>query len=371
VIFFVIASLAINVINLVIFLANTLSARRPAPPHTTSSAINVLLPCRNEANRVTPTIESLLNQEQLTDWQLYILDDRSTDNTKSLINTLISKSTNSTLLSGSEIEVGWIGKSFALQQLYNSARTSEFTVLIDADVRLSKAAISQAIGTLQSSGLDFMSIYPRQITRSWSEYLVQPLLQWTWMTSLLLRYSERSSRRSTTVANGQFMVIRTSALTRIEGFSRVQNFVLDDIALARELKKEGFLGSVLNGVDLAECRMYENFTQLSQGYRKSLWSAFGSPIAAFAVGTLFAIAYILPLPLALLQQGWVAALSALSLAIALMIRYGVATITRAPRTSSLFHPLAILLLVALLALSWLDRARGTLSWSGRSLSEAR
>ena len=370
-IFFVIASLAINVINLVIFLANTLSARRPAPPHTTSSAINVLLPCRNEAHRVTPTIESLLNQEQLTDWQLYILDDRSTDNTKSLINTLISKSTNSTLLSGSEIEVGWIGKSFALQQLYNSARTSEFTVLIDADVRLSKAAISQAIGTLQSSGLDFISIYPRQITRSWSEYLVQPLLQWTWMTSLLLRYSERSSRRSTTVANGQFMVIRTSALTRIEGFSRVQNFVLDDIALARELKREGFLGSVLNGVDLAECRMYENFTQLSQGYRKSLWSAFGSPIAAFAVGSFFTIAYILPLPLALLQQGWGAALSALSLAIALMIRYGVATITRAPRTSSLFHPLAILLLLALLALSWLDRARGTLSWSGRSLSEAR
>ena len=312
-----------------------------------------------------------MNQESLEDCQLYILDDRSTDNTKSLINTLISESTNSTLLSGSEIEEGWIGKSFALHQLYNSARTSEYTVLIDADVRLSQTAISQAIGTLHSSGLDFLSIYPRQTTRSWSEYLAQPLLQWTWMSSLLLRRSERSSRRSTTVANGQFMVIRTSALTHIEGFSRVQNFVLDDIALARELKKVGFFGSVINGVDLAECRMYENFTQLSHGYRKSLWSAFGSPIAAFAVSALFAVAYILPLPLALLQHGWPAALSFLSLAIALMIRYGVATITRAPRTSSLFHPLAILLLLALLALSWLDRTRGTLSWSGRSLSEAR
>jgi len=363
-------ALAINVLNLVIFLVNTLTARRPTFAEATSSTVNVLLPCRNEAARVTPTLESLFAQEGLADCHFYILNDRSTDTTQSVISALISGKENASLTSGSEIEPGWIGKSFALHQLFESARESDYTVLVDADVTLSPRALSSAIATLQQSELDFLSIYPLQVTRSWSEYLIQPLLQWTWMTSLLLRRSERSARRSTTVANGQFMVIRNSALSRIQGFTHVRNFVLDDIALARQLKASGAFGSVINGSDLAQCRMYENFGQLSHGYRKSLWSAFGSPFAAVAVAALFTVAYILPLPLALLQHGWIATISAHSFALSLMVRYGVAALTRAPRFSSLFHPIAVLFLLFLLAASWSDRLRGKLSWSGRTLSDS-
>lgn len=361
-------ALAVNVLNLVIFLVNALSARRPTAAQATSSSVNVFLPCRNEALRVTATLESLFAQQGLADCHLYILNDRSIDSTQSVISALIADKEKVSLISGREIEPGWIGKSFALHQLYESARVSDYTVLIDADVTLSPIALSSAIATLHESKLDFLSVYPRQVARSWSEYLIQPLLQWTWMTSLFLRRCERSARRSTTVANGQFMVIRNSALSRIQGFSYVRNFVLDDIALARKLKASGAFGSVVNGSDLAQCRMYEDFDQLSQGYRKSLWSAFGSPFAAFAIAAIFTVAYILPLPLALLQHGWIASIFSLSFALSLMVRYGVAALTRAPRSSSIFHPIAILFLLYLLAASWSDRLRGRLSWSGRTLS---
>ena len=226
--------------------------RRLSPTTEILQQVNVLLPCRNEALRITSTIAALRNQESLQDWQLYLLDDRSEDHTFSLITKETANMDNATVLSGEPLNGEWIGKSFALHQLLTESRESEFTILMDADVTLSKAAIAQSISTLVSSKLDFLSIYPKQITRSWSEFLLQPLLQWTWLTTLLLRPSERSTRPSTTVANGQFMVIRTAALADIGGFSSVKNFVLDDIALARALKHAGHHGTVINGAQIIE-----------------------------------------------------------------------------------------------------------------------
>lgn len=363
-------ALGINVLNLVICLINLLAMRRLSPTTEILQPVNVLLPCRNEALRITSTLAALRNQEFLKDWQLYLLDDRSEDHTFSLITEETSSMDNATVLSGETLNGEWIGKSFALHQLLTKSRESEFTILTDADVTLSKTAIAQSISTLVSSKLDFLSIYPKQITRSWSEFLLQPLLQWTWLTTLLLRPSERSTRPSTTVANGQFMVIRTAALADIGGFSSVKNFVLDDIALARALKHAGHHGTVINGAQIIECRMYEDFRQLSAGYRKSLWSAFGSPTSASFVAALFACAYIFPLPLAFLGSGRSSALAVSALVIAICVRVMTATTTRSPIASSLFHPLAIGLFIYLLAASWIDRLRGNLSWSGRSLSGA-
>lgn len=363
-------ALGINVLNLIICLINILAMRRLSPTTEIRQQVNVLLPCRNEALRITSTLAALRNQESLQDWRLYLLDDRSEDHTFSLITEETSSMDNAAVLSGAPLNGEWIGKSFALHQLLTKSRESEFTVLMDADVTLSKAAIAQSISTLVSSDLDFLSIYPRQIARSWSEFLLQPLLQWTWLTTLLLRPSERSARPSTTVANGQFMVIRTAALADIGGFSSVKNFVLDDIALARALKRAGHHGTVINGAKIIQCRMYEDFRQLSAGYRKSLWSAFGSPTSAGFVAALFAWAYIFPLPMALLGSGKSSSLAMGALVIAIGIRVTTAISTRSPIASSLFHPLAIGLFIYLLAASWIDRSRGDLSWSGRSLSGA-
>ena len=363
-------ALGINVLNLVIWLTNTLTMRRLSPTSEIGQRVNVLLPCRNEALRIVPTLAALRNQESLQDWHLYLLDDRSEDDTFSLITEESSNMDNATVLSGEPLNSEWIGKSFALHQLLTKSRGSEFTVLMDADVTLSKAAIAQSISTLVRSKLDYLSIYPRQIARSWSEFLLQPLLQWTWLTTLLLRPSERSSRPSTTVANGQFMVIRTAALADIGGFSSVKNFVLDDIALARALKHAGHRGTVINGAQIIQCRMYVNFQQLSAGYRKSLWSAFGSPTTAGFVAALFLWAYIVPLPMALLGSGKNSALAISALVIAIGIRVTTAITTRSPIVSALFHPLAIAIFIYLLAASWIDRFRGNLSWRGRSLSGA-
>ncbi|MEY3722661.1 MAG: hypothetical protein RLZZ35_531, partial [Actinomycetota bacterium] len=52
---------------------------------------------------------------------------------------------------------GWLGKNYALQQLANRS-SEEFLVFLDADVRLEKSAIADAIALLKKEGWDYISL---------------------------------------------------------------------------------------------------------------------------------------------------------------------------------------------------------------------
>ena len=105
------------------------------------------------------------------------------------------------------------------------------------------------------------------------------------MSTIVLRLAEKFPRKSTAVANGQFFVVRKSALDAIGGFESVSTKILDDIELARSLIAAGYKGVVTEGSSIASTRMYSSFDEIRQGYGKSLWKAFGGPI-----GTAVAIA---------------------------------------------------------------------------------
>ena len=179
------------------------------------------------------------------------------------------------MLTGGPLPQGWIGKTWALQQLFEKS-AGGIIVSIDADVRLEVDAISRAVTLLRSSHLDFLSPYPAQLAQTWSEKLVQPLLQWSWMSTVLLRFAETTSRSSMVVANGQFFVVRRAALAQISAYESVKNQVLDDVFLGRTLVKNGSHGCVANGSAIASTRMYSSWKEIEAGYGKSLHAAFGS-----------------------------------------------------------------------------------------------
>jgi hypothetical protein len=193
---------------------------------------------------------------------------------------------------------------------------------------------------------------------------VQPLLQWSWLTTLPLRLAERSSRPSLTAASGQFVVVRRDALERAGGFAAVRTAVLDDIALVRAIKASGGRGGVVDGTALATCRMYEGWAQLREGYRKSLWAAFGSAPRASGVLGLLGLTYVLP-PLAALRGSRVGALG-----------YAAGVTSRliaARRTGgrafpdALAHPLSVGVFGYLTVTSLIARRRGELRWKGRPI----
>jgi hypothetical protein len=211
-----------------------------------------------------------------------------------------------------------------------------------------------------------VSPYPRQIAASVAERLVQPLLQWSWLTFLPLRAAETSARESLVAANGQLLAVDRIAYDRAGGHAAVRDEVLDDLALLRAVKRAGGRGVVVDGTDLATCRMYDGWAELRDGYTKSLWSAFGSPGGAAATVGVLELAYVVP-PAALLLRG--SRVGALGYAAGVVGRVLVGRrVGTRVWPDALAHPASVAALGLLTARSWRGHHDGTLRWKGRTLS---
>lgn len=339
--------------------------RRPAQhPQPVRERVSVLLPLRDEEHRAGPCIASLLTQELTADLELLVLDDGSQDGTAAVVQQAADGDQRVRLITGAPLPPGWLGKPHACHQLAQAA-TGSVLVFVDADVRFAPTAVAAAVQLLREHGLSLVSPYPRQVSVTPAERLVQPLLQWSWLTTLPLRLAERSPRPSMAAANGQFMVVDAAAYRRAGGHTAIQDAVLDDLALLRAIKTSGGTGGVADGTTLAVCRMYDGWPGLREGYRKSLWSAFGNRAgAAGALGTLVAL-YLVP-PVAALTgspTGLAGYLAAVAGRCAVARRTGGRVLP-----DSLAHPGSILALAWLTAASFRGRRRGDLTWRGRAVA---
>ena len=90
--------------------------RRPRDESVTiGERVSVLLPARNEAARITPTLRSLLAQEGLPDMEILILDDGSTDGTADVVRQVVGSDPRVKVIDGPDDlpPPGWLGKSWA------------------------------------------------------------------------------------------------------------------------------------------------------------------------------------------------------------------------------------------------------------------
>jgi hypothetical protein len=328
------------------------AAEIPARSPQTSS-VAILVPARNEAASIAACIAAVHPQGDVC-----VLDDESADGTGEL-----AREAGATVLPGAPPPPGWLGKPWACAQL-TDATSAEVLVFVDADVQVAPGGVAAAVALLADAQLDVVCPFPRQLAVTPAERLVQPLLQWSWLTTLPLRVAERSPRPSLTAACGQFLVVRRDALERAGGFAAVRDAVLDDLALVRAIKAAGGRGGVVDGTALASCRMYADWPALREGYAKSLWAAFGSPGRAAGVVALLGVTYVLP-PLAALRGSRAGRLGYLA---------GVASrLIAARRTGArafpdaFAHPVSVLLVGYLTARSHRAHRAGRLTWKNRPL----
>lgn len=347
-----------SVILLWLAVANFFTIRRPAPAIERTESVTILIPVRNEAENIADLVLSLQAQQCLTKPEIIFINDSSTDETADKLQEAKDGGAQIKIINAPTLPEGWLGKPWALQQGYLQA-TGEVLVTLDADVRMTSTAIAQALAMLGERS--FVSPYPRQIAKTFSERLIQPLLQWSWMSTVPLRIAEKSSRTSLAVANGQFFLVEKNALDQIGGFSAIASQVLDDMELARALIASGAKGGVADGSSLAQTRMYKNFAEIKAGYGKSLWKAFGGKNGSFgAIVFLFltgiapVIAWFTGNPLGFVAYEFVVITRVLS-----------AVRSRGRIIDSVLHPISCAILIYLIIYSW--RARGVVAWKGRTL----
>ncbi|MFI7605101.1 glycosyltransferase [Micromonospora sp. NPDC049366] len=349
--------------------------RRPhRPPAEVTEPVAVLLPLRDEAERVAPCLRALLDQRGVPGLRIVVLDDGSTDGTADVVRAVVGDDPRVTLLTGATPPAGWLGKPYACWQL--ATRTDPAAtalVFVDADVVLEPDAVAAAVTELRAAGVTLLSPYPRIVTATAADRLVQPLLQWLWLTFLPLAALERSRRPSLAAAGGQFLALDRAGYLRAGGHAAVADRVLEDIELARAVKRAGGRIALADGSRLAACRMYENWPQLRDGYTKSLWATFGHPSAAAAVVGLLLLLYTAP---PLLAVGALAAgAPGAALVAAGTYLLGVAgRVVTARATGGRWWPDALTHPVSVVVLGWLTlrsyhlRKRRRLSWRGRPVS---
>jgi hypothetical protein len=337
----------------------------PADPPPTAGRVSVLLPVRDEAARVEPCLRALLEQERAPGLEVVVLDDGSTDGTADVVRRVAGGDSRLRLVPGAPLPAGWLGKPHACAQAAAAADPrASVLVFVDADVVLEPTAVAATVALLRGRGLDLVSPYPRQEAVTVAERLVQPLLQWSWLTFLPLGPAERSRRPSLAAANGQLLAVTASAYRRSGGHAApaVRAAVVEDVALLRTLKASGGRGVVADGTAIATTRMYDGWASLRDGYTKSLHAAFGSPAGAVGVGALLALGWVLP-PLAALTGsragavGWVAGVAG---RVVTGRRTGARVWPDAPA-----HPVSVAVLLGLTAASWRGGRAGELTWKGR------
>ena len=341
----------------------------PAAPDVIEE-VSVLVPARDEEAHIEATVRSVLEQVGVARLTVTVLDDGSTDRTASIVQSLADGDPRVHLLRGEDSAppAGWLGKPWACARLADGA-TGSVLVFVDADVVLGPDAIRAVVATLREHDLALVAPYPFQSAETWLERLVQPLVTWSWAATMPVRWAESSTRTSLSAANGQFLVVDAAAYAAAGGHGAVRGDVIEDVALMRSVKASGRHAATVDGSHLAQCRMYAGAAEVTDGYAKSLWSAFGGPAGSAAATGFLCLTYVVPAVAAIAARDPRTRRAGL-------VGYAAGVASRvlvARRTGErllpdvLAQPASIAAFAALTAVSWHRHRVGANTWKGRSV----
>ncbi len=234
--------------------------------------ISVLIPARNEALRISETLDSLLSLNDLP-FEIIVLNDNSEDETPQILNIYQKKNSIIKVISGKSLPENWLGKNFACAQLAAEAR-GDFLLFIDADVHLSGNILPDLYETLSRSNADFLSIFPRQKLITEGEKLAVPMMLYILLSLLPFALVRRKNHGSLSAANGQLMFFRQNVYQKYAPHEKVKSCVTEDIEIAKYLKKNGLTVDVLLGDERCECRMYASLKEATDGFSKNFFAGF-------------------------------------------------------------------------------------------------
>ena len=251
--------------------------------------VSAIVPARNEEANIAGAVESLA--AQTVPLEIIVVNDASTDRTGSILAELQQRLPQLKVVETGELPAGWTGKNYAVACGVAQAR-APWLLLTDADVRHAPNGVETGLAAARQSGAAMVSYSPDQELPTWWERATIPFV-YCRMSS---EYSyERVSDPEDPVAaaNGEWLLVSRTAYDAVGGHEAVKNEMLEDVALARRLKRSGCRLHYARGVNLARSRMYLSLGEMWEGWSKNLFLLFdrrkgavASAVAGAALDTL-------------------------------------------------------------------------------------
>jgi len=210
----------------------------------------VIVPARNEAETVASTIKSLLHQDYSGPVRIFLIDDHSSDGTAENARQVAARAKRDerlTIIAATPLPVGWTGKLWALSEGIAAAKefAPDYYWFTDADVIHEPDVLQNSLARAETAGFDLISLMVKLRSRSFAEHLLIPAFVFFFFKLYPPEWIA-SPRKPTAAAAGGCILIRSAALARIGGIAAIRDQLIDDCALAREVKRSG--GKIWLGV---------------------------------------------------------------------------------------------------------------------------
>ncbi|HEY2946940.1 MAG TPA: glycosyltransferase [Micromonosporaceae bacterium] len=204
-------------------------------------SVVVVIPARDEAEVLPASLPSLVAQDYPGPVRVILVDDNSSDSTGTLV---AGRWPEVNLITPGEPMPGWTGKLWALRAGIAQAGPVEFLLLTDADIAHRPGSLTALVRAATANQLDLVSQMARLRVRAGWERLILPAFVYFFVLLYPFRWVNRPRTRTAAAAGGCSLV-RRAALERAGGLDAIRDAVIDDVALARLLKRCGsriFLG---------------------------------------------------------------------------------------------------------------------------------
>jgi hypothetical protein len=336
--------------------------------------ISVLIPARNEELGIAACVRSVLASKHV-ELEVIVLDDSSTDRTAEIVRAIAAADARLRLEAAPPLPESWCGKQHACFALSKLARHDTLTFL-DADVRLEPDALARMTLFLKESGADLVSGFPRQETGTLLEKLLIPLINWLLLCFLPL-WGMRHFRWSAFGAGcGQWFMTTRTAYEKVGGRAAVKSSLHDGLTLPRAYRRAGFWTDVCDATNLATCRMYRSARGVWFGLAKDAREGMAATRQVWFWTVVLLCGQVLPYALlvlgAMMWQGSVVGYGLLAITTSVVVRAGMTVRFRQSAFGEAFHPVAIVLLLAVQWYAIFRAATGRpVGWKGRGAPPSR
>jgi glycosyltransferase involved in cell wall biosynthesis len=250
-----------------------LSRRFPKEPDS-RPLISIVVPARDEEKKIREAVTSFCTQDY-PEFEVIVVDDRSTDATPAILAELRSRFPNLTVVHGKEPPPGWLGKPHALQQGLERAR-GEWVLFVDADVVYSPDLLRRAVAYALEEKASMLFLMPCIEARGVVEASLMSALFFLGAAILPSFLATRSRLKGIALGAGVFNMVRRKALDACGVFEGMKDMVVDDVGLGFRIKRGGFkLAGALAG-PMIRIRMYEGAGDTVRGFTKNIYPALRS-----------------------------------------------------------------------------------------------
>ena len=261
------------------------------PQRAVWPAVVAVIPARDEASTIGVAVHSLLNQDYPGDLSVIVVDDGSRDGTAAAARA--ANDDRLTVIAGEPLAEGWTGKLWAvdqgLREAQRKASDAAFVLFTDADIVHHPNTLRRLVAKAEDENLDLVSLMVRLRCISAWERLLIPAFVFFFQKLFPFRWVNAADRSEAAAAGG-CMLVRRSALERIDGIASIRDRLIDDCALAGRIKPGGPIWLGL-GEDSHSLRRYDSLADVWEMVARTAYTQLNYFPQAL-VGTLIGMAVI-------------------------------------------------------------------------------